>query len=384
MKIGIVGARISGSYAAWLLSRLGNEVMLFDDTTGRDKPCGGGVTFKALQKMPWLQEYPLPHTEVRSVRLIAHDGYQSTLPLTHPIHIFSRLGLESHLRQRASASGARFMPERALGFSRTNHGWSLQTAAGSFAVEYLIGADGANSLVRASLIGRHRSDDLVLALGYRLCGLYDPGRISIAFQESGFQGYIWSFPHVDHSSVGIGRLLPGSRSSDLRKRLDSFITRTYPDAGPGREFYAARIPCLSRKSLSSQRVCGERWALLGDAAGFTDPITAEGIYYALRSAEILAECFKGDPACYESGWRSDFNAELESAAAWRDRFYSGTVLSRSFVRRTLQAVRHSELVRTLLDELLSGRISYNSLFRNLFLRSPQIIFQAFRDKARSK
>jgi flavin-dependent dehydrogenase len=380
MKIGIIGARISGSYAGWLLSRLGNEVMLIDDTTEREKPCGGGVTFKALQKMPWLREHPLPHTKVQSVCLIAHDGYQSILPLPHPIHVFSRLSLESNLRQRAIESGVRFIPERVLGFSRTNHSWSLETAAGAFEVEYLIGADGANSLVRRSLAGTYSSSDLCLALGYSLPGLYDSGTILIAFQESGFQGYIWSFPQIDRSSVGIGCWLPQARSSDLRKRLDDFIIKFHRDAGPERRFYAARIPCLSRRSLNDQRVCGDHWALLGDAAGFVDSITAEGIYYALRSAEILAEYFKGDPAGYESGWRADFKAELESAAAWRRRFYSGILLSRTFIRRALQSVRHSELVRALLDDLICGNMSYNSLFRSLFLRSPQILFQAFRDK----
>jgi flavin-dependent dehydrogenase len=383
MKVGIVGARVSGSYAGLLLSRLGNEVMLFDGTTKREKPCGGGVTFKALRKMTWLREHPLPHTKVRSLCLVADDGYQSILPLPHPIHVFSRLGLESNLRQRAIESGVRFIPERVLGFARTNHGWSLETAAGAFEFGYLIGADGANSLVRRSLAGTYSSNDLCLALGCSLPGLDDSGTILIAFQESGFQGYIWSFPQVDRSSVGIGRWLPQARSSDLRKRLDDFIAKFHPEAGPERRFYAARIPCLSRKSLNSQRVCGEGWALLGDAAGFADSITSEGIYCALRSAEILAECFRGDPARYESCWRADFKPELESAAAWRDRFYSATVLSRTFIRRALQSVRHSELVRTLLDDLICGNISYNSLFRNLLLRSPQILFQAFRDKLRT-
>jgi len=131
-----------------------------------------------------------------------------------------------------------------------------------------------------------------LALGYRLPGFYEPGTIRIAYQEQGFIGYLWSFPCVDHSSVGIGRLLPESRSADLRKRVDDFISNQYPGAGAGKEFYAALIPCLSRKSLLRQRVCGDKWALLGDAAGFTDGVTAEGLYYALRSAELLAESIR--------------------------------------------------------------------------------------------
>jgi flavin-dependent dehydrogenase len=129
-------------------------------------------------------------------------------------------------------------------------------------------------------------------------------------------------------------------------------------------------------------VCGDNWALLGDAAGFTDAITAEGIYYALRSAELLAESIRReDPRSYEIAWRADFGAELKSAAAWRDRFYSGMVLSRTFIRRALQTVRYSEIVCGLLDSLIAGNISYNAMFRSLVFKSPAIIAQGFRRKS---
>ena len=382
MKIGIIGARVSGSYAAMLLSRLGHEVVLFDDSVEREKPCGGGITFKALRRMKWFYDHPLPHTEIGSIRLISHDGYSSDLPLPHPIHVFSRLSLEATLRQWATESGAVFRPERAMGISGDHDGWAIETQSGVTEVEYLVGADGATSAVRTALVGQYASGDLSLALGYNLPGLYDPGVLLISFQESGFLGYLWSFPRVDHSSVGIFRWLPGARASDLRKRVEEFIGAHYPGVGSEKRFYAARIPTLSRKSLVRQRVCGNRWALLGDAAGFTDSITAEGIYYALRSAELLVESFyRGSPAAYESAWRSDFRADLESAAAWRDRFYGGMVLFQSFIRRSLQSVRYSGTVRGLLDDLIRGSLTYNSLFMNLMLRSPSILLQIFRNRA---
>jgi flavin-dependent dehydrogenase len=382
MKIGIVGARVAGSYAGLLLSRLGHEVFLFDDSVEREKPCGGGVTFKALRKMKWFHERPLPYTEIESIRLINKDGYTSNLPLPHPIHVFSRLNLDSSLRHWAMESGARFRPERALDVTHDGNGWSIETSAGTTGVDFLIGADGANSFVRTSLVGQYASGDLSLALGYVLPGLYDPGTLLISFQESGFLGYLWSFPRVDHSSVGIFRWLPGAHAADLRKRVEGFIAAHYPGVGSEKRFYAARIPTLSRKSLVQQRVCGNKWALLGDAAGFADAITAEGIYYALRSAELLAEAFsRGDPASYEMAWRMDFKACLESAAAWRDRFYGSMVLFQTFIRRSLQAVRYSGTVQGLLDDLIRGSLTYNSLFRNLVYRSPNILLQVFRNKA---
>ena len=381
MKIGIIGARIAGSYAGLLLSRMGHEVLLFDDSVEKHKPCGGGLTSKVLRKMPWLHQQSLPHTAVETVHFTTSDGYASTLKLPNPIYVFPRLSLDTFLLQSAIREKARFLPERVKSFESGDEGWTIRSSGGSYAVDYLIGADGVQSSVRASLLAPFPASDLVLALGYRLPGVSEPGKIRIAYQERGFIGYLWSFPCADHASVGIGRWLPGTRSADLKRRVDEFISTHYPGAGSEKEFYAALIPCLSRKSLTRQKVCGANWALLGDAAGFTDGVTAEGIYYALRSAELLAESLHtGKPKAYEAAWRSEFGPNLLTSALWRDVFYCRSVLSQSFIRRSLQAVRHSRLIQKMLDDLVCGKINYRTVFWTLVLRSPQILTQAFRHK----
>jgi flavin-dependent dehydrogenase len=384
MRIGIVGARVAGSYAATLLARLGHDVILFDHSTEREKPCGGGVTSKALRRIKWLRESAFPHAEVSLVRLVSRDGYADELRLPHPVQVFSRLNLDMGLRQWATASGAKFRPEKVIKITRDTKTWAIETTSGQEEADYLIGADGARSIVRRTLLGRYSSNDLCLALGYSLHGLYDPGVLLINFQESGFQGYLWSFPCVDHSSVGIGRWLPAAHASDLRQRVEAFIATNYPEVGSEGQYYAALIPCLSRNSLIQQKVCGKDWALLGDAAGFADAITAEGIYYALRSAELLVEALReGDSLGYERAWRSDFGVDLESAASARDRFYGGMVLAQTFIKRALQTVRYSLTVQNLLDKLIAGDISYRSLFQNLVFRGPSIVLQCFRNRLKS-
>jgi flavin-dependent dehydrogenase len=319
------------------------------------------------------------------MRLVMLDGYTSDLPLTHPIRIFSRRSLDSFLRQWAIASGAQFRPEGVVRIVCGPSSWSIETSTGVAESDYLIGADGTNSLVRARHMGRYSSGDLSLALGYYVPRVQDAGTLVLQFQERGFQGYLWSFPRIDHESVGIFRWLPEASASDLRKRVDAFIDLHHPGIGSDKRFFAARIPSLSRKSLIQQRVCGANWALLGDAAGFSDPISAEGIYYALRSAELLAEAFqRGDPSSYEHAWRLDFGPELESAAVWRDRVYGSRIIFNTFIRRTLQTVRYSGSVQGLLDDLLCGEIGYRLLFQNLLLRSPNILLQVFRNRARSR
>ncbi len=378
MKIGVVGARLSGSYAGLLLARLGHEVLLFDHTTGREKPCGGGVTGKALRSIAYFRGLQLPHTEIRTMRIAAQDGDSAELALRHPIHIYSRSVLDSSLRDAARRSGARFLAERAVEFSRQPGGWMIRTSEGIHELDFLVGADGAASSVRPAVAGQFSAADLSLALGFYLPGRHHPATILTEFQENAFEGYLWSFPRVDHASIGILQWLPAANAARLRRRVTEFIDARYPEAGAGKAFYAARIPCLSRRRLLDQRVCGPDWALLGDAAGFADAITGEGIHYALRSAELLAEAIRrGDPLSYEVLWRGDFGVDLLRAARYRDRFYAGTLLFRAYTSRAIQAIRLSATIGRLADQLIAGRTDYAGFRRSVVLRCPQILVEAF-------
>src|SRR5262245_21421850 len=147
MKVGVVGARLAGSYAAWLLADAGHEVLLFDPTPEREKPCGGGVTFKALRRMPWLRSLDLPHTRITRLEL-AGPREAAKLALPHPIHIFARSTLDAYLQERACGARARFHAERAVGFERLPRGWGIRTDGGTHEVELLVGADGATSALR--------------------------------------------------------------------------------------------------------------------------------------------------------------------------------------------------------------------------------------------
>jgi len=377
MKVGIIGARLSGSYAGLLLSQLGHEVVLFDHTTDREKPCGGGVTGKALSTISFFRGLRLPHTEIRTMRMAALGGHSAELTLRHPIHIYSRSVLDSSLRVAACRAGATFLAERALEFTKTARGWCVRTTGGVHELDFLIGADGAASSVRPAIAGRFTAADLSLALGFYLPGRHHPATIFTEFQEDDFAGYLWSFPRVDHASVGILQWLPAANAARLRRRVTEFIEARYPDVGE-KAFYAARIPCLSRRRLLDQRVCGPDWALLGDAAGFADAITGEGIHYALRSAELLAQSIQyGNPLSYEALWREDFGPDLIRAARYRDRFYAGTLLFRAYTSRAIQAIRLSTTIGQLIDQLIAGRTDYAGFRRGVMLRCPQILVEAF-------
>lgn len=381
MRIGIVGARLAGSYAALILSRLRHEVLLLDPAAAGEKACGGGITGKALLRIPWFREQELPYSEIKAIEMTTLEGRSATLPLSHPIRIFSRAALDEALRNAAIQAGAQFRPERALRFTPCKDGWSIATSRGAcYRVDFLVGADGANSAVRAAVAGKFAADDLSIALGHYLPGVHHPDRVVVVFQEHGFHGYLWSFPRVDHASIGIIHPLPNARAADLRRRVGGFISDRYPyAAGSEIGFFAARVPSLRRSTLVNQRVCGRNWALLGDAAGFVDAITSEGIYFALRSAEVLGSSIRdGNPLIYEQRWRHDFGVHLERAAAWRDRFYAGTLFKHAFTRRALQMIQGSATVRRLTDGLICGLHTYEHLRSSLLSHSPKILAEALR------
>ena len=131
------------------------------------------------------------------------------------------------------------------------------------------------------------------------------------------------------------------------------------------ERYAARIPGLEPRTWDTRHACGEHWALLGDAAGFADPVTGEGIYYALRSAELFADAYlSGSPLKYEQLWRRDFGRELQRASQMRRKFY-GNFWGAPFTERMIEFARGHRGIRKVLGELVVGDQGYTDLKRKL-------------------
>ena len=131
------------------------------------------------------------------------------------------------------------------------------------------------------------------------------------------------------------------------------------------ERYAARIPGLAPRTWDTRRACGERWALLGDAAGFADPVTGEGIYYALRSAELFSDAYlAGKPLDYEQRWRADFGKELQRASQMRRKFY-GNFWGAPFTDRMIEFARGHRGIRKVLGQLVAGDQGYVDLKRRL-------------------
>ena len=209
-------------------------------------------------------------------------------------------------------------------------------------------------------------------------GYYIPGTsstVQIKFIE-GLHGYIWIFPRSNHFSAGICGRMQGKSTTELRRLLEGCL----PEFGLSHEngsFYAHILPSLTPEALRNLRVCGEGWAMLGDAAGLVDAITGEGLYYTLRSAEMFSNALlSGAPDAYAVAVQREILPELELAARIASRFYAGEWLGGSVLERMVQLTVSSTRFRKLMRDLFSGAQEYSNLKRRVYRSLPTIAAEA--------
>lgn len=385
MKIAIVGAGPAGCRAAALLAAQGHEIMLFDSNGPWEKPCGGGLTSRALE-LDGAIGAQLPRQRIEEIAVQYGDAAEVTLTPSEPLAVVSRRDLGEHLLERAVSEGATFVRTRVKGIHRRARTWEIETASpttgSSFAPDLLIGADGATSLIRRHVSQPLDGEDLSVTLGYYLKGGLG-SRMKIFFVPD-LEGYIWSFPRPDHVSYGL-ITRPGPRWAARGKALleNYIVAELGPEVMEDARFYSAHVPRLRPRAWAANPIHGDGWALLGDAAGLVDPITGEGIYYALRSAELLAGSLP-DLAAYAERVQTECVDDLRRASRLYDKFYSGRFLGRSFRQRMIQFARHSSGIRTCMANLIAGRQSYRGLRRKLLWSAPRVGFEILTSPLRSR
>src|SRR5207244_1968992 len=169
----------------------------------------------------------------------------------------------------------------------------------------------------------------------------------------------------------ITRSEPGSTARAKNLLTNFLVADLGSDVFAQAEFYSAPVPCLGPASWRNNRISGERWALIGDAAGLVDPITGEGIYYAFKSANILADTID-KPDEYAEKIRMEIGRELQRASRMYKRFYRGRFLGGDFRKRTVQFSRRSRTLRTIIGNLIAGNQSYLNLKKKLLRSVPSI------------
>src|SRR5258707_7231582 len=361
-QIAIVGGGPSGAMCGEQLARAGHQVNLFDEHLAWEKPCGGGLTHKAIQCFPFLLDNSYPKKLVNSVELISSEEQHATLDMPHPIVIYSRTVLNGMLLDRARDAGCNVQRSRVMGVdtSSTKPRYCVEGAWQE--ADFLVVAAGARNQLLPETRPLKR-DELEMTQGYFVPQTAEA--ITIKFLPH-FEGYIWSFPRCDHLSVGICGSMAAHTSTELKTHLQRFVTKqNIPTEGA--QFYSHVLPSPQEQTLRDRTVLGKNWALIGDAAAWVDPLTGEGLFYAMKSGELLGKSLaEGCPEKYPAWVKASFSLELEFAARIVRRFYRGSFLGTAVTTRMVQFLRRSPVFRQLMADLFSGTQDYTSLKRRLW------------------
>lgn len=307
----VVGAGPAGSGTAAWAARAGLDVLLADAATfPRDKPCGDGLTPRAIAELghlglgEWLQG--------RAVnRGLRASGFGQTLYLPWPGGSLPdhggaapRLELDARIREVALADGVETL-EGARAVDVRRSGGRVEAVVfkgqrGTFEVacRRLVVADGAKSQLGRAL-GRqwHKSTVYgVAARAYIKSGRADDQWISSHLELRGTEGqllsgYGWIFPLGDGEvNIGVGTLATSKHPADVNLR---HLIAHYTDGqrtdwqlhGQLRDPWSALLPMGGAVS----GVAGPNWVLVGDAAGCVNPLNGEGIDYGLETGRLAAE-----------------------------------------------------------------------------------------------
>ncbi len=381
----VVGAGPAGATAARALARGGARVRLVDrGRFPRNKPCGGAISMRVLGRFPYLA----PVLDRISTRLISRlhlespNGETAELRSDAPAALMIRRtefdGLLVRLAQEAGAElieGAEITQVH-----RTGRAISLMTRKGErMDASLVIAADGANSVIaRRFDINRGWGPsavalDMMEETPFESLACADPDLLWVAYGYRNTHGYAYIFPKRSHVNVGVGFVLDHYRSHvaeppyEVQKRFVASLCGSGMLAGASarQHFTPALIPVGG----PLQRTVHDRVMLIGDAGGFVNGFSAEGIYYAMVSGDLAAKAvLERVPARFERLWRAEVGAELRDSVRVQRFLFCNSSRIDAMVRG---ARVHPRLAKYVIDYAM-GRITYRSARARLLARYPLI------------
>jgi geranylgeranyl reductase family protein len=385
----VVGAGPAGSSAARKCSDYGLKTILIEkQSIPRLKPCGGGVSLKALKLIGHELPAELIEQHVRGFRFFSPSLDSVDLVAQEKIGVsVCRDKFDAFLTQLSVKSGCKLIQaDGVVDLTIEKEGVVCKLSSGkTINGSIIIGADGANSVVAkktgirqkwaSNEVGLCLESDIPLDITYM--EKLDLDILELYFIDIPF-GYGWLFPKKSSISLGIGGELSCLQypQNIFREFCNTVSKLKNIDLGTPK-FKAHLTPAggINRK------VVADRTMLAGDAAGFIDPFTGEGIYYAIRSGQIAADACKkaveehtNNRVFFEKNYQKvcddDFVKDLKVALKI-------TGLVHSHFNTFFNALRKSS--GTSMTELSTGSTNYRTLEKKLL---PKLVFSVLSSKLR--
>ena len=376
-EVAIVGAGPAGSLLGYYLGQKNIPTLIIEKKKlPRPKVCGGGLTKRTLDILPFDIESVVEDVATTATLSVKnHTVFSKTYP--YPITALVMRDRFDHLLvQHAVDKGCILMDgTEFMGFTGPPGNMTVHTSSGSIRAGIVIGADGIHSRV-ASRLGLGIRNKQMIAVEAEAV-LKQPNQTMDRFRHTiQFDigqvpnGYGWVFPKKNHLSIGILSL--SKKTKGIRNDLFAFINAKKLDH---------RIESLSYRGHGipygpnpNNRYANDYGLLIGDATGIVDPITGEGIYYAVRGARLAAETITGHLGfgkplrAYDRLLKRHLFPEIGCAQKLAFILYKCEKLSHRALRTHGMKIAQNHV------NIITGAKTYRQLFREIFtLRGLRII-----------
>lgn len=392
----VAGAGPAGAVAARTLALAGVNTLLVDRADfPRNKPCGGGLSARARGRFPWLDD-AMGDIDIRDISRLHLEGPNDTvldLEDDEPcVFMIRRVEFDHALVEAARGVGTRFERFEIAQASQDARGVTLRSREGRhLRAPVVVAADGVHSVLAKRLgvnVRWPRSRvalDMMEETPEETLRAEDPDVLWVAYAHGGLDGYAYIFPKLRHVNVGIGCLLShyddevSSHPYDLQTDFVSGLVAR--GALHGRSDRAHFTPSLIPVGGPLSNTWSGRVVFAGDAGGFVNAVTAEGIYYAMISGELAGRAIieaRGGSAGpgYQRLWRREIGSEL------RDAVLIQRYLFRHH-RRVANAVTGAGTVAGFTEMILDyfkGRLPYASLRRKMLMKFPTTMIRIARER----
>lgn len=337
--VAIIGSGPSGASAALKLAENGVSAVLIEkETLPRYKTCGGGFVYKGLRKMPFdvssVVEREFNKIDIFFNQAGVHLVSEREQPI---ISMIMREDFDNLIVEKAKEAGVTLLENHKLKDITFGEEIILHTSQGDIKSKFVIAADGALSIT-AKLAGWEETRHLIPALEYEVeVSPEDFERLSqqVRFDFDAVpQGYGWCFPKKNHLSIG---LASARRTKiDLKKLYKEYLVTLGIENVVSEDFHGFQIPVTPRTDGYTRK----NVFLVGDAAGFADPVTAEGISNAILTGIMAAESIiesKCDSVkaaeIYNAKLNENLLAELKTGAYLAKLFYEQDKIRNFLMKR---------------------------------------------------